>query len=182
MSEIMTEVSERFGPRDDRFFFIGWEFFGESPKLIFPSSGSRHVMIRLSMSASERWSTAVHELAHECVHLLCPIFGDQVSTLEEGVASWYSFDFYRRTTGLGGGDVDTDYRPAHGAVMQLFAEAADGPQVIRRLREEYSCFSDITSEAILRAVPSFDPHLADFLVSHWSRADTPQGFGIQAIT
>lgn len=166
MSEIITEVTSLFGPRDSRFLFIGWEFIGERPQIFFPSSGERHVLIRLSMNASEFWNTAIHELAHECVHLLSPVVG-VANNLEEGVATWYADRFYRRATARDPGPISAPYFDAYDAVVELFDRSPHGPETIRELRREQSSFSQMDASLILRIVPSLDPVLADFLVRQW---------------
>lgn len=171
MSEVMTEITSLFGPRDDSFQFIGWEFIGERPQIFYPSSGERHVLIRLSMKASEYWNTAIHELAHECVHLLSPIVG-RANNLEEGVATWYADRFYRRTTSRDPGPISDHYRGAYDAVVELFGRSQDGPETIRKLRLEQSSFAQIDSALLLRVVPTLDPALASFLVRQWD-SSTP---------
>lgn len=171
MSEIMTEVTSLFGPRDERFLFIGWEFIGERPQIFFPSSGERHVLIRLSMKASEFWNTAIHELAHECVHLLSPVVG-AANNLEEGVATWYADRFYRHTTSRDPGPISDRYRGAYDAVVELFARSPHGPETIRELRTAQSSFSQMDASLLLRIVPNLDPVLASFLVRQWD-SSTP---------
>lgn len=162
-SDIFAEITDLFGPRDESWTFAGWEFRPDGPVIYFPRPGERHVVIRLSMYAAGHWNTAVHELAHECVHLLSPVTSPPATSLEEGVASWYAHDFYRRATGRDPGEVRRLYREAHEAVEALFGSTEDGPRVIRRLREVEPSFSRITQVALLAAAPAFDPVGAAFL-------------------
>ncbi len=167
MSEIMTEIEELFGPRDRSFTFVGFEFLPGRPHIFYPASGNNHVLIRLTMAASEFWNTAVHELAHECVHLLSPVIGTPANNLEEGVATWYAFDFYRRVTNLDPGEIPADYKAAYEAISSLFGYSEQGPKIIRQLREEEPRFYAIAADSILRFAPNLPKTLADFLVRKW---------------
>lgn len=166
MSDIMTEIEELFGPRDKNFMFVGVEFVPGRPHIFFPAYRN-HISIRLSMGASEFWNTAVHELAHECVHLLSPIIGTPANNLEEGVATWYSFDYYRRVVSPDAGEISPDYKEAYDAVSSLFGYSEQGPKVIRQLRNEEPHLYAITAESILRFAPKLPRTLADFLVNKW---------------
>ena len=165
MGNIMAEVQDLFGPRDERFLFIGWEFSGDHPQLRLPDNGARLALIQLSMGASESWSAAVHELAHECVHLLSPVAG-MTNNLEEGVATWYQTRFYHREFDRDPG-IYPPYLGAFEAVADLFECADAGPNVIRDLRRKSLAFGDISASDILDAAPELDIGTADFLVRQW---------------
>ena len=171
-SQALRELEEQFGPMDRSFLFIGWEFAGEHPQIFHADLGNKHVLMRLSMKASEYWNTAVHELAHECVHLLHPVVGT-ANNFEEGLATWYADYFYRRVVGLDPGSISEAYSGAYDAVVEFFEHSEDGSWVIRELRKKSLAFSDITAPDILRFVPTLSPITADFLVRKWdsSRPD-----------
>ncbi|MDH4444345.1 MAG: hypothetical protein QE267_04365 [Akkermansiaceae bacterium] len=165
-SQILTELEEQFGPMDRSFLFIGWEFDGEHPMIFHADSGNKHVLMRLSLKASEYWNTAVHELAHECVHLLHPVVGT-ANNFEEGLATWYADYFYRKVVGLDPGGISEAYAGAHDAFLEFLEHAEDGSFVIRELRKKSLAFSDITAFDLLRFVPTLSPITADFLVRKW---------------
>ncbi len=166
MANMITEIQDLFGPRDERYFFIGWEFDGEHPQLQLPGSGLKLVLIRLSMGASVSWNAAVHELAHECVHLLSPVAG-MTNNLEEGVATWYQTQFYKRefdeTPAVYG-----PYLGAFEAVEDLFEHSESGASVIKDLRSKSLAFGGISASDILAAAPTLDDQTAEYLVRQWS--------------
>ena len=87
----LQDLSNLLGPRDSTYYFSGIEV---SPEYDDPhvaiAPGTKEVCVRFpNYTRDTPYSIILCHLAHECVHLLDPVFGDNVTVLEEGLAAWY---------------------------------------------------------------------------------------------
>lgn len=85
------ECLERlFGPRDPSFTIVGVHISrDEGPAIWYPPTGTKHIIVRLGCNVLANPTQARWQLAHECLHLLDPAREDEVSFLEEGLATWF---------------------------------------------------------------------------------------------
>jgi len=82
IDELLTQVEQNFGPRDDRFGVVDILQCDDGPYI---SPAGTDVTVYVGPNALAYEPTLISNIAHECVHLLNPITGN-ASTLEEGAA------------------------------------------------------------------------------------------------
>ncbi len=112
---------------------------------------------------------AFFQLAHEAVHLLCPVDERNVNNLEEGAAEAFALNFVR--VELGRFDYEQkipSYQRAYDAVKPLL----DGdPDCIRRLRQINRCLATVTKAQLKEAIPWIDDDTVEFLLSPFVRGE-----------
>ena len=93
----MCILEELFGPRDDRFTFVGIGRNSDErnfPQTYFPN-GYRDTGCEVEIRIEPQWYDMQHrgmagyQIAHECVHLLDPSKFGSGPMLEEGLAQWF---------------------------------------------------------------------------------------------
>lgn len=158
---MLTELEERYGPRDKSWTFLGVEFRFDGPMNWYPKAPNKpdpkHVVISLSWKAFRNHKEAMYQLSHECVHLLSPQGKAGAKVLEEGLAKLYSMEIIERVCdhpcGQPYGDVSL-YDDAARHVLQLLRY---NRQAIRMLRDVEPAFYRMTSatfsDAGLEQVP-----------------------------
>ncbi len=153
--EMLTELEERYGPRDKSWTLLGVEFFEHGPNVWYPRDMNkphpRHIAIRLSPEAYTNYKEAMYQLSHECVHLLSPSGGAKAPVMEEGLAKLYSMEIIVRLCGhppgQNYGNVSA-YDNAAGFVQQLLQ--IDG-NAIRKLRDKEPAFFKMTAATFAEA-------------------------------
>ena len=89
----MFEMAERrFGPRDQSYTILGFEFRAGLPQIWFPGN-AKHVIVQLDSANLYDQNLPLLQMAHECVHLLTPVLPANVSVLEEGLATYFSKEY-----------------------------------------------------------------------------------------
>ena len=68
---VQAQAEERYGPRNQNFFYAGHEFINGIPQVWYPGD-RQHVVMQLNVAAVGDMDEAIFELAHEVVHLLSP--------------------------------------------------------------------------------------------------------------
>ena len=86
-------AEERLGGRVHADVIPPITFHDGPPQVFFPAFGK--VAIRLSLRCESDYLLGCYQLAHETVHLLSPVDGRTITTLEEGVAVMFSQDYIR---------------------------------------------------------------------------------------
>jgi hypothetical protein len=117
----------------------------------------------LSLTAAKSWPAAIHELAHETIHLLDPRpgypIGDGASWLEEGLAVNFSLAISSAIGNQGKVSLKK-YRLANGLVNRL---GGDLFRKVSDIRKRCGHFSDATVFDILEVAPSLPKHVAEKL-------------------
>ena len=96
--EYLRILESRLGPRDARFEFTGIVCAPPTEDICCPRfSGDHQVNIQITRGSARRtdegnFAAAKWEIAHECVHLLDPVFPchwSKTKFIEEGLACWF---------------------------------------------------------------------------------------------
>jgi hypothetical protein len=151
--------------RDESDPFLGVRLDPGGPHLRFELVGPG-VWIELSPSTLQYPDQALHQIAHEVIHLLAPERNPPAIMLEEGLAVWFSVfgpEFmsadYRQLAidHVYGIDGSTNYRDA----LDLYKEAlAVDPDVIVKLRTREPRLRLLKPDLIQEILPAIDPCLA----------------------
>ncbi|MFH1118048.1 MAG: hypothetical protein V1792_29355 [Pseudomonadota bacterium] len=164
--QILEEVEERYGQRDRSFTLLGIEFCDQNPQIWFPGNCG-NIIIQLSLSVINHKVAALHELAHECVHLLDPVPLGGASVFEEGVGTLFAIEYAQR--------FDQSYYPTvsnYTAAAELVKEALDiCPNVIRSIREAGTRFTDITPQQLRSECSDFPQRICDILCKRYATWD-----------
>jgi hypothetical protein len=86
---LLAEAERLYGPRDATYRFAGVRFDPKGPHLWFSPTWDE-TWIELSLSTMTYPDQALHQLAHEVIHLLAPARSPPAVMLEEGLAVYFS--------------------------------------------------------------------------------------------
>lgn len=148
----MLQLAEcRFGRRDTSCTIRGVEFIEGDPQIHYPSD-CRHLVIRLGHQCLSQPDRAVFQLAHETIHLLDPTTSQQVTVLEEGLATHFQLKYMAEHYPPDWPRLISDweeqlgsYASARSLVEQLLEEDS---HAIKRMRAKSLKLSQITAEQI----------------------------------
>lgn len=159
MDELLNMVEEAellLGPRDRSYELLTPRITecGYGHPFIYPF---RKIRIYLTSHSKDR-STALHQLAHETVHVLGPT-QTQSTVLEEGLAEYFSHQYLKRVYGLQAQSPNRKYEAAKNAVSPLMAK---NEFVIKELRIQQPQISKIDARLLVE-VAGIEPDQAMFL-------------------
>lgn len=168
--KIVEEAEFLFGPRDSSYELLEpriTEKYYAQPA-IYPSRKARIYLTSYSKTA--RYMAAA-ELSHEAVHVLSPIsYGEAVTVLEEGLATYFSNRYVNRVYGVQFETTgDRHYDAALRAVSNLMA---NNEFVIKELRLHQPVISRIDVRLLVE-VAGVDLDLARFLCRDFHRYRQP---------
>lgn len=89
LNVLLAEAERLYGPRDATYRFAGVRFDPKGPHLRFSPTWDE-IWIELSPSTMIYPDQALHQLAHEVIHLLAPNRSPPTVMLEEGLAVHFS--------------------------------------------------------------------------------------------
>jgi hypothetical protein len=158
--KILEEAESLYGPRDRSLEMLGpriTEKYYAQPA-VFPTG---KVRIYLTSHAKTARYMAAYQLAHEAVHVLNPVApGEPPTVLEEGLASYFSFQYVKRVYGV---QFETTGDRHYDAAMRAAATlVAKNESVIKELRARQPVISRIDVK-LLVAVAGIELPLAEFL-------------------
>lgn len=175
ISKMIDLAENDFGTRDQSYTLLGIEFVeNETPKIWFPNNNER-IVIQLQLQCLQEPDRACFQLAHEVIHLLSPIKGNEASVLEEGIATHFQVQFMQNHyASIGWLPTKIDwteigcqsYVKAMNAVKKLLTVDVDS---IKKLRFHEPVISHITSKLIHELYPSFSKAVADNLETRFIR-------------
>lgn len=165
ISDALNEAEQRFGPRDQSYFYAGHEFVSRHPSTWYPGD-RQHIVIQLGLECSQDMVQATYQLAHEVIHLLSPTGAASANVLEEGLATWFSEDYCRRATGQTIRPTVPSYGIASDLVRSMLESSSD---CIRLMRQVEPCISKIPSTLISQFCPSLTEAQADTLAARFVR-------------
>ena len=179
-TEILGLAESRFGPRDISYAILGVNFVAGVPR-IWHCTNREQIAIRLGEACLSEPDRACYQLAHETIHLLDPTTYDEVSVLEEGLASyfqvWYMTHHYPPSdwppSNINWGHPQPEYAGYDEArcLVERFLET--DADAIRRLRSDNLKLSQITVQQILGACPTLPSRLAHALVRRFNTPSDP---------
>ena len=157
--KIVEEAELLFGPRDRSYELLEpriTESFYATPT-IYPF---RKIRIYLTSSSKIARHMAAYELSHEAIHVLSPVDMLRPTLLEEGLATYFSFRYVKRTYGLQ--FQTTGYRHYDEAFRAVSRLLAKNEFVIKELRTHQPVISKIDVRLLVK-VTGVDLELAKFL-------------------
>lgn len=159
LGNILNEAEKFFGERDKGYTLLGVELIDRDyPQIWFPCNCG-HIVIQITMDCLNNMDKAIFQVAHECVHCLCPNIGKPATILEEGLATWFSV-YYTKSNNINIHPQKQEYQNAYHLVHQLLECDLD---IIRKARIQSPNISNITKELLTDLCPTINPHLANEL-------------------
>lgn len=156
---ILEEAEFWYGPRDSS-YEVQEPLISECTTanvVVYPFWFAR---IYLSNNSRIDRQLASAELSHEAIHILSPSYFIGPTVLEEGLATYFSFNYVNRVHGLGWEkSYDPKYEAARQGVSILLAK---NEFAIKELRAREPVISKI-GEKLLVEVAGIEPALAKFL-------------------
>lgn len=164
LPQAIALAESMYGPRDDAFTLLEVRFGGDVPRLE-PVGAPEEKAVRLWLSRGTLTNAteyqAMHQLAHEVIHLLNPV-RDKANVLEEGVATLFSSDFLSH---IGCGKPAPETQPYYARAVALVSGLeATHPGAAKMLRMACGAWSAVTAGAILGLYPDTLPSAAAELV------------------
>jgi hypothetical protein len=165
---LLDQAERQFLRRDLDYQFLGIQFTQNGPNIWF-TADYRGIYIQLSPSTLQFPDQAVHQIAHEVIHLLAPDRKPPAIMLEEGLATHFSI--------YGPEFQDSNY-PTHArgffetepqaknflAALRLYEQlTAIEPNAVINLRSAEKNFHSMTPELITTIVPDVSRDLAEQL-------------------
>ena len=160
LGNIISNAEKLFGERNKDYTLLGIELTnGEYPQIWFPNN-CRHIVIQITFDCLTDMNEAIFQVAHECVHCLCPNnTGKPTTILEEGLATWFSID-YTSKLGINIQLSRQNYQIAYELVSKLLEYDFS---IIKKARITSPNISDITTELLLSLCPNISNHLVNEL-------------------
>jgi hypothetical protein len=165
---LLLKAEQLFSKREEAEPFLGVRLHPDGPHLRFEFAGPG-VWVELSPSTLQNSDQALHQIAHEAIHLLAPTRSPTTIMLEEGLAVWFSLhgpEFSDTRYQLAaithiyaiGGPVN--YRDALDLYNELLAVDRNA---ITTLRARESRLWSLTPNLIQEILPAIDANLASRL-------------------
>lgn len=159
LGSILNDAEKLFGERNKNYTLLGVELIDrEYPQIWFPGDCG-NIVIQLTADCLKDMNKAIFQVAHECVHCLCPNIGKPATVLEEGVATWFSV-YYTKLNNINIYPQEQEYQNACSLVHQLLEYDSN---IIRKARIQSPNISDITKELLINTCPAINPNLANKL-------------------
>ncbi|BCV58069.1 hypothetical protein TUM17384_20140 [Shewanella algae] len=139
---------------------IKFRTFG-GPDCTFPTYDTIQVTVRNYCQSNN--NSAYYQISHEAIHTLSPTDKNNVTFLEEGVATRFSHDFLFKHTGTKWiSSEDPLYDEAWELVNKLVAVEDNAISI---LFSKYRTLSDLTAQNIIDEIPAVSQDLADRLAT-----------------
>jgi hypothetical protein len=137
LGEMLNLAEKMFGPRNKDFTILGIEFCASGPRVWYPRS-EKNIIIQLSLDALNSEKIALYQLAHESIHCLSPSGQANANVLEEGLATWFSWFYVKRTLGVSIEEMTNSvhYQRAGELVEKIIEVSPDGFRKIRASCQE----------------------------------------------
>lgn len=161
LSNMLSVAEDYFGERNKEYSIIGIEIENtKQPYIWYPNdANSKHVIIRIAENCINNMNEAIFEVAHECIHCLCPNKDKCTTILEEGLATWFSID-YTNKLGIDIQPSIQNYKRACELVSDLLEYDFD---IIKKARKQSPDLSYITKELLISLRPNINPYLVNEL-------------------
>lgn len=138
-----------YGPRMDRYMILPVEFHPKPPQYFFRSE--TQIQVRIRDYCADDFVRACYQLAHESIHLLSPVVWQEITVLEEGLATSFAHYYikeYLATEYPSSGECR--YDSARATFEQLSAQY---PTAIRQLRQHQKVISRINESDLQDVCP-----------------------------
>ena len=162
LGQILRGIEPLYGPRDKDYTILGIEFSQSGPQISYPAN-CKNIVIQLSLFSQENLLSALYELSHEAIHLLSPSGGQMASVLEEGLATFHSWNYVLKVL-----DVDYRSRTSHKyreAALLVEKLLTQNPKFFIQVRSKQFDIGKIDVAHIKEFCPQIEDEEADLLVS-----------------
>lgn len=175
-SDLLDWAEELFGERDKRWTILPPKFENGHPHTFYVDHDTFDlILVKLGDKARDKWTYVLYQLAHEVIHLLNPRRGCKANSLEEGVASAFSY-YVQRRCGIAEPCFVRHGHRAYEHVHNLLNQLPGGDiAAAKRIRKEIpagSSFSSVMRVSLERIFPEIDGELAAALASKFDRDRT----------
>jgi hypothetical protein len=173
VEDLLRGAEQFFGPRV-RSYQTGVFFLDVGPMLHVQGDLA---LIVLSEDAWQYPDQALHQLAHEVVHLLSPLPGEPLACmLEEGAAVWFSIfgpAFRSGYRDLAAGYIQRDPSSANYRDALALYEELIGlhPRAVQTIRERQPSFHELNAADLVATIPGVTPAFADRLLERRQMRD-----------
>jgi len=150
LGDMLQRAQEQFGPRDNSYTPIGFEFTADGPRVWYPGD-CRNVLIQINSACANDLPQACYQLAQECIHLLAPTSGSHANYLEEGLSIVFATRYVAENFNFPMTQPNPKYAEAAQLVQSLLATDA---AAVRKVREIQPAFPQITLANLLQTCPA----------------------------
>lgn len=159
LGNILNYAEKLFGERNKDYTLLGVELIDRDyPQIWFPCNCG-NIVIQITIDCLNDMDEAIFQVAHECVHCLCPTIGKLTTILEEGLATWFSVH-YTQLHNINKNPQTQNYQDACCLVSQLLEYDLD---LIKKARKQSPNILDITIGLLMNICPNINPYLANEL-------------------
>ncbi len=161
LGHIIKIAETLYGKRDASYTLLGVELTKKkNPQIWFPNYGdSKNIVIQITENCLNDMDRAVFQVAHEAIHCLAPVKNNEVSVLEEGLATLFAIDYCTKNNhGKHWNAQKKEYVTAQKWVEKLIET---DKHIIKKLRDLEPSFSKINKSLILK----INPNVPEFLIT-----------------
>lgn len=161
---ILSQAELLFGERDKEYTILGIEIAHiKQPQIWYPNSG-KYVIIQVTEDCIGNMNKALFQVTHEAIHCLCPNSNKVVTTLEEGIATYFSMQYTNNQ------DISSIELPQYQNAYKLSCQLLEYDKtIIKKAREKVSDISKISKSLLLSICPNIDYILLDELTKKFER-------------
>lgn len=168
MNEILDlaiETAENeFGKKQHNKEILSVKFRAGGPDCSYPNNSS--IEVTISENCKIEIHRAYYQLSHEAVHLLSPVSKNDVTVLEEGVATYFSHKFMtEHTEVVWDTSGDEKYDEAWHLVEQLINIE---PQAIKSIMSHFGTLSILRSEDVIEVFPKVPKDVIEKLLQKFN--------------
>ena len=162
---ILNAAENEYGKRDHSFTILGVELTQiPYPHIWFPYSDN-DIIIRITEDCLNDMGKAIYQTSHEIIHCLSPCRLEEVTFLEEGLATHFSSQYMLQTYNLDWYSNNPRYYQARQLVEFLLSIDSS---IIMKVRLKEPTISKITRDLILQTNENVPPELALLLTSFFN--------------
>lgn len=165
LGAMLTEIEDRYGPRDSVWTPLGIEFGGPRPRIWYPGD-VKQLSIGLSANARLEPERAIFQLAHEAIHLLAPTGKPDAPAVEEGLAVLYSLEVLERFSASFHYD-SPDYIHCK-LLTEQFLHQCGGHEAVKAIRQKEPAFNRWTPGLLSETYAQLSEQLAADLCEPFS--------------
>ena len=165
LGHMLGVAQERFGERNLSYTILGVEFCGDIPQVWYPGDCG-HIVVQLTQGCLTNVVQACYQLAHECIHLLCPSGRPLTNVLDEGLATHFAHWYVQNEFQFDMPATVQSYQTARVLVEQLLGLDAG---CIKSIRAQQPAIYKASAADICAGCPACPPEIADQLAKPFTR-------------
>ena len=166
LGNILQHIEFQYGKRNPIYTILGIELFDGGPDIHFSDYNPSYIYIRITPNCRFDMTETVLQVSHEAVHCLHPTTIENVTYLEEGLATLFSLGYTNSYTGEKYID-NQHYIQASNLVSELLKYK---PTIIKELRTQESSISMFTPKMLIDNCPDIPLDLAEKLTTRFSQS------------